>query len=353
MTPAYFNPAPEPDTETQYRRGGKVNKMQKLSVAKKMPRKFGEGGPTKPAVQAGKNPVKQPSPPELVKEAAKLKQEAYDKKAMELGTTPKPLGHKKGGTVKKVRKFADGGETDANNDKDVSATHRFMEKDPDVYARARKFVESGSGETKKFATPKAKAGSQSSSVSKTSRNPNPVSYPKSATGKDSSSYRDEGRRMTDNQAAGDKQTSDDGLDVNSRFKKSFSNFGKNLFTTPGGYNVSKFAKGGKVSDATASKDKLKSTKGYAKGGNVDSTVVKGSYTQGPKRVSDDKTNAKSSYLQGKQNPDRSVITKFAKGGKVSDASASKDRLKPTKGYAKGGMARGYGISKVTNRTKVC
>ena len=183
-----------------------------------------------------------------------------------------------------------------------------------------------------------------------------------------------------------------------------------------GGSVRKFVKGGSVkNDVSASKDRVKPPKGYAKGGNVDSTVVKGSYTQGPKRVADDKTNAKSSYLQGKQNPDRSVITKFAaggmtkpvktvaakagyveraknkptpnnfgkkatpksdaaaskdklydpagdprskiqgyaKGGRVSDASASKDKLKPTKGYAKGGMARGYGISKVTNRTKVC
>jgi len=352
MRPSYFDPAAQPDTETQYRRGGKVNKMQKLSVAKKMPRKFGEGGVA--------NPTDKMTPDMRAKmkaEADAAKTDADQTGAMKkfyenqnrLGPRPAPVKKAKGGTVKKVRKFADGGETDAS-DKDVSATHRFMEKDPDVYARARKFVESGSGETKKFATPKAKAGSQSSSASKTSGNPNPVSYPKSAASKGSSSYSNEGRRMTDNQAAGDKQTSDDGLDVNSRLKKAFSNFDMGYLTRP---NKALYKKGGKVSDATASKDKLKSTKGYAKGGNVDSTVVKGSYTQGPKRVADDKTNAKSSYLQAKQNPDRSEVKKFAKGGKVSDASASKDKLKPTKGYAKGGMARGYGISKVTNRTKVC
>jgi hypothetical protein len=48
MRPSYFDPTPQPDTETQYRQGGKVNKMQKLSVAKKMPRKFQAGGMTTP-----------------------------------------------------------------------------------------------------------------------------------------------------------------------------------------------------------------------------------------------------------------------------------------------------------------
>jgi hypothetical protein len=209
MTPAYFNPAPEPDTETQYRRGGKVNKMQKLSVAKKMPRKFGAGGVAKPALKPGRNPVMQPSDPKLVAAAKELEQKKRDAEMQKKGEEKPDLSqmYKKGGSVK--------------------------------------------------------------------------------------------------------------------------------------------------NDVSASKDRVKPPKGYAKGGNVDSTVVKGSYTQGPKRVADDKTNAKSSYLQAKQNPDRSEVKKFAKGGKVSDANASKDKLKPTKGYAKGGMARGYGISKVTNRTKVC
>lgn len=46
IRPAYFDPAPEPDTETQYRRGGKVKIMTSKKPAKKMPRKFAEGGAT-------------------------------------------------------------------------------------------------------------------------------------------------------------------------------------------------------------------------------------------------------------------------------------------------------------------
>lgn len=46
MRPSYFDPAPEPDTETQYRRGGKVKSMNPKKPAKKMPRKFAEGGVT-------------------------------------------------------------------------------------------------------------------------------------------------------------------------------------------------------------------------------------------------------------------------------------------------------------------
>ena len=44
MRPSYFDPEPEPDTETQYRRGGKVKRMTPKKPAKKMPRKFAEGG---------------------------------------------------------------------------------------------------------------------------------------------------------------------------------------------------------------------------------------------------------------------------------------------------------------------
>ena len=46
MRPSYFDPASEPDTETQYRRGGKVKSMNPKKPAKKMPRKFADGGVT-------------------------------------------------------------------------------------------------------------------------------------------------------------------------------------------------------------------------------------------------------------------------------------------------------------------
>jgi len=142
MTPAYFNPSAQPDTETQYRRGGKVNKMQKLSVAKKMPRKFGVGGETNTSPKPT-NPMPKGGPKELQDAAAQdrlRKMEEAQRKAGQRRPDLGKLGFKKGGSI---RKFADGGETNPDKDVDVSMPHRFMEKDPDIYARARKFVETG------------------------------------------------------------------------------------------------------------------------------------------------------------------------------------------------------------------
>ena len=88
----------DPDTEIQYRKGGKI--------MKKTPRKFSAGGaapaPTpKPAPKGG--------PKELQDEAEKLKQEARDKKQQEAGQRRPNLGLKKGG---KVKKFSEGGDVD-------------------------------------------------------------------------------------------------------------------------------------------------------------------------------------------------------------------------------------------------
>jgi len=80
----------DPDTEIQYRKGGKI--------MKKTPRKFSAGGaapaPTpKPAPKGG--------PKELQDEAEKLRQEARDKKQQEAGQRRPNLGLKKGGAVRK------------------------------------------------------------------------------------------------------------------------------------------------------------------------------------------------------------------------------------------------------------
>jgi hypothetical protein len=288
MTPSYFDPTAQPDTETEYRRGGKVNKMQKFSVAKKMPRKFGEGGKTTaPAVKPAKS-----GPPELVKEAEAAKTDANQNAAMNKFYDDKnrlnPVKKAKGGSVKKVRKFADGGETTAE-DKDVSYE---MPSEPkvsgsrfgaDTYERATRQL---SGADKKASASTYKASPKKVSTVKVGAKPAPA---KPAPAK-SSDYDKEpkaaeapkragatGSYDKEPKAAENKQASDSDMDVTSRLKKAFSNIDLGYLTRP---NKALYAKGG----------------GVEAKGKTQSKVVK---------------------------------------------------------MAKGGMARGYGISKVTNKTKYC
>ncbi len=87
----------DPDTEIQYRKGGKI--------MKKTPRKFQAGGTTTPTPK----PAPKGGPKELQDEAEKLRQEARDKKQQEAGQRRPNLGLKKGG---KVKKFSEGGDVD-------------------------------------------------------------------------------------------------------------------------------------------------------------------------------------------------------------------------------------------------
>jgi hypothetical protein len=251
MRPSYFDPTPQPDTETQYRQGGKVNKMQKLSVAKKMPRKFQAGGMTKPAEK-----ITPEMRAKMKAEADANKTDANQNAAMNKFYDDKnrlnPVKKAKGGTVKKVRKFADGGETTAE-DKDVSyempsepATSRSRFSD-DTYARARKFV----GSDKKASASTYRASPKKVSTVKAEAKPAPAK---------SSNYGNESRRMAEAPkrvgatASYDKEpkAADSGTDVNSRLKKAFSNIDFGYLTRPNkalykkGGAVKKFAKGGGI-----------------------------------------------------------------------------------------------------------
>jgi hypothetical protein len=119
----------DPDTEIQYRKGGKI--------MKKTPRKFSAGG-TAPA--PAPKPAPKGGPKELQDEAEKMRQEARDKKQQEAGQRRPNLGQvglKKGG---KVKKYADGGETQAE-DKDIFYTGRFKGEDgDDTYRRAYNYA---------------------------------------------------------------------------------------------------------------------------------------------------------------------------------------------------------------------
>jgi hypothetical protein len=243
MRPSYFDPTPQPDTETQYRQGGKVNKMQKLSVAKKMPRKFQAGGKATAPALTGMDLER-----ENARRDARVKKEkdAYEaQRPNSLGPRPaeKPEVKKaKGGSI---RKFADGGETTAG-DKDVSyempsepATSRPRFSD-DTYARARNFV----GSDKKASASTYKASPKKVSTVKAEAKPAPAK---------SSDYGNESRRMTDNKPVENKKAPDSGTDVNSRLKKAFSNIDFGYLTRP---NKALYKKGGAV-------------KKYAKGGGIE------------------------------------------------------------------------------------
>jgi hypothetical protein len=240
MHPSYFDPTPQPDTETQYRQGGKVNKMQKLSVAKKMPRKFQAGGMTKPAEK-----ITPEMRAKMKAEADANKTDANQNAAMNKFYDDKnrlnPVKKAKGGSI---RKFADGGETTAE-DKDVSyempsepATSRSRFSD-DTYARARKFV----GSDKKASASTYRASPKKVSTVKAEAKPTPAK---------SSDYGNESRRMADNKPVENKKAPDSGTDVNSRLKKAFSNIDFGYLTRPNkalyakGGAVKKFAKGGGI-----------------------------------------------------------------------------------------------------------
>ena len=254
MRPSYFDPVAQPDTETQYRHGGKVNKMQKFSVAKKMPRKFQAGGKA-----TAPQPSPKGGPKELQDEAEKMRQAKLDeaqRKAGERRPNLGKLGFKKGGSV---RKFADGGETTAE-DKDVSYDMSSESKPrfgADTYARAQKFLEAGKKSDSVATKATYKPSPKKVSTVKVGAKPAPAK---------SSDYGNESRRMTEapkragvigsfdkeSKAAEDKQTPDSGTDVNSRLKKAFSNIDLGYLTRPNkalykkGGTVKKFAKGGGI-----------------------------------------------------------------------------------------------------------
>lgn len=99
---------------------------------KKMPRKFSQGGAMQPKDQPKPAEAKKPvdNMPDWAKKDLEAKNaDAKTKQGYEKATAKDrlaPKGFKKGGSIKK---FAEGG--------------RFSESDPDIYERARRFVETG------------------------------------------------------------------------------------------------------------------------------------------------------------------------------------------------------------------
>jgi hypothetical protein len=264
----------DPDTEIQYRRGGKI--------MKKTPRKFQAGGAATPAPSPDRVP-----PAEAAKMKAEKEQQrreaATQKKGAEKPDLSKPF--KKGGAV---RKFADGGETQAG-DKDIYYTGRFKGEDGDdiyrrAYEQADRLREPSGAEVKEV---KARTGLTEPSVRKPAPKaaaPKPVA-PKPVASKPEPKVEPKAAAKTEapksTGATGSYEAKGPEKDFERAGKtwEAVKALGRRMLTTPSGQSVSKFAKGGGVE-----------AKGKTKG----------------------------------------KIVKMAKGGAV----------------------RGYGVSKVTNKTKI-
>jgi hypothetical protein len=323
MRPSYFDPTPQPDTETQYRQGGKVNKMQKLSVAKKMPRKFQAGGMTKPAVKPNKNPVKS-GPPELVEAAKQLEQEKRDAATQKKGAEKPVLGDYKMAKGGSIRKFADGGETTAE-DKDVSYE---MPSEPatsrprfgnDTYARAQRFLETGKKDdgvaTKATYKPSPK---NVSTVADAPKKESPrVSTPK----KEAPRFTAEG-------------------DMNSNVRQEAPRK-RGMYERGAGPMLPAPIDSGKQPSGPTMLEKAR-----AKRLN-DEAEARVAAAKNRKYVSAPATKAKDEY-EGMSPSEASL----ARGEKFKKMLGLK-KGGAVKKFAKGGMARGYGISKVTNKTKYC
>jgi hypothetical protein len=345
MRPSYFDPTTQPDTETGYRLGGKVNKMQKFSVAKKMPRKFQAGG-------------KATAPEKITPEMrAKMKAEADAAKtdANQTGAMNKfyddktrlgPIKKAKGGSI---RKFADGGETNPDKDVDVRMDYGIdSDNSPlkkisdvsgsrfgsDVYARAQKFLEAGKkGNDVAAASASYKQGPKKpmsdkaetkSSYNQAKQNPSrseikptAVSAPKkeaprfTAEGEMNSNVRQEAPRKRGMYERGAGPMLPEPLDSGKQ---------------PSGPTAPEKARAKRLNDEAEARVAAAKNRKYA---NSPVTKAKDEY--------EGMSPSEASYARG---DNLKKMLGLKKGGAV-------------KKFAKGGMARGYGVSKVTNKTKYC
>jgi hypothetical protein len=273
----------DPDTEIQYRKGGKI--------MKKTPRKFSAGG-TAPA--PAPKPAPKGGPKELQDEAEKMRQKEREEKERAAGQRRPNLGQvglKKGG---KVKKYADGGETQAE-DKDIFYTGRFKGEDgDDTYRRAYNYADQlrlppGAKAEKEYEVATAGKPSVRKAAPKAMPKAAPKATPKAET-------RAEASKSGESLAQG---------------------LGRKFAATDMAFR------------------------------NAPSGTSSLAYSA-LKKARDD---AESAYMKATEaeRTGKSVM-KLAKGGGVEAKGKTKGKIVK---MAKGGSVRGYGISKVTNKTKYC
>lgn len=278
----------DPDTEIQYRRGGKI--------MKKTPRKFQAGGATPPPAT---KPAPKGGPKELQDEAEKVRQEKLDEAQRKAGQRRPDLSKpfKKGGAV---RKFADGGETQAE-DKDIYYTGRFKGEDGDdiyrrAYEQAGRLREPSGAEVKEV---KARTGLTEPSV----RKPAPKRFAPKVAPKAESKPEPKAAAKPETKSEAPSESLSQGL-------------GRKFAATESAFR-----------NAPAGTSSIE----YA----------------ALKKARDDAESAYSKSVESERTG-KSVM-KMAKGGGVEAKGKTKGKIVK---MAKGGSVRGYGISKVTNKTKI-
>ena len=385
MRPSYFDPVAQPDTETQYRHGGKVNKMQKFSVAKKMPRKFQAGGKATAPALTGMDLER-----ENARRDARVKKEkdAYEaQRPNSLGPRPaeKPEVKKaKGGSI---RKFYEGGDVREGANSSIS---------DDTRARAQRFLETGKKDdnvaTKATYKPSPKNVSTVNSVAKPAPakasdkaedKPTPAKAPDKAEIKPvggggtepdvPAAYRRDAPTLGNRDRDGREQ----------KFGFNAENAATLATLTPGLGAVARLGQGAYRTGKAA----YEGAKGLAEGVKSGVSVAKGlnaaeksreaavGAREAAKQSAKDKKDAGPIFKAAKVRADFNRIDKAAaakkaaesekaaatrRSSRTSDESKMADEGGPNfkkggtvKKFASGGMARGYGVSKVTNKTKYC
>jgi len=322
----------DPDTEIQYRKGGKI--------MKKTPRKFQAGGTTasaptsapKPAPKRVTTPSDQPDP----ETAAKMRQQLADEKAdrdnaagYKNATAPDRLRKpfKAGGKVKKFSGL-DGSMVDDAAVEREGAAYRQAEKDSakelegntygrfgdDTYTRAYNYANQlrepeGAEKLKKPAVRKAAPKAMPKAAT-----PAPKAEPKATPKAEPKATAPAPKAEPKAAAPAPKAEPKAEPDVTQRVKNT----------------LSKARSGSEDTDKRSVNDRFRDLFSFGKRsgatGDFGSKGASGEYKKGGK------------------------VAKYAKGGGIESKGKTAGKIVK---MAKGGSVRGYGISKVTNKTKYC
>jgi hypothetical protein len=312
----------DPDTEIQYRKGGKI--------MKKTPRKFQAGGTTTtpPATSSDRVP-----PAEAAKMKAEKEQQKREKEQQEAGQRRPNLGQrfKAGGKVKKFSGL-DGSVVDDAAVEREGAAYRQAEKDSakelegntygrfgdDTYTRAYNYANQlrepeGAEKLKKPAVRKAAPKAMPKAATPAPK-AEPKAEPKAATPAPKAEPKATPKAEPKAAAPAPKAEPKAEPDVTQRVKNT----------------LSKARSGSEDTDKRSVNDRFRDLFSFGKRsgatGDFGSKGASGEYKKGGK------------------------VAKYAKGGGIESKGKTAGKIVK---MAKGGSVRGYGISKVTNKTKYC
>jgi len=320
----------DPDTEIQYRKGGKI--------MKKTPRKFSAGGA---APATAPKPAPKGGPKELQDEAEKLRQEARDKKQQEAGQRRPNLGLKKGGKVKKF----DGGSTVTLDTRESRADER---KEP---ASA-----SSDNTPKVYNRPVPVPSGNEARDAETATNPN-TKFGRFSDDTYSKAYAQANRLTTPSGEVEKEVKANTGLKEPSVPKAAPKVAPKAAPKKATPESDNPFKRGFDQSNAEDARLKRLGKKPEGRG-------ATGSFDKKPEEIDVTKYSiaerrAMPSSKRGSRAEDiypslmgkkaGGVVKKYAKGGGIESKGKTAGKIVK---MAKGGSVRGYGISKVTNKTKI-